>query len=690
MPIAPSSGTYPLLRRVREEMVAGLRAGSDMTADSLIARHPQLANESEAVELIFAEYTCRRDLGQPINPDLWLLLHRRWAGPLRRRMEEAGAIGQARDMPPLTATEATAVQPSEGPPADLLAPLPPLVRLERIGRGGMGTVHRAIEVALDREVALKTINGGATASRQDRLRFHREARAAGRLFHPNIVPVYAMGTFEGEDAFTMPYFPGGTLAQKLARGRIPAREAAAILALVARAVQFAHDNGIVHRDLKPSNILLDASGAPHVADFGLASLHGAGSLTRSDAAMGTSFYMAPEQARGKGVGPAADVWALGVILYEMLTGKRPFEGSFIEVCDKVRTADPIPPRQVALTAPPGLEAIALRCLVKHSGSRLGSAGELADVLERWLAGEDQPVPPPAPPPPRHAAAASLAVLVLPLLLGAMMLGPFAEAGGEEARIHDTIRQGKPATLVGAAGLPAHYRWKVEPERTPLKAAGAVPLTFRAWGPVQMELLPAVPARKYRLDAEVALPGGDPTAAAGIYVLGAERRLGPFVDHTFFGLCVAHGPEGAEVPQSGLWFYTSPGPGGAESELRRALAGPPRAAVLGAAVAGLAAAGPFAPAGAAVLLAPRPRAGWHKLSLAVSPGLVEATFDGIPAGRWAREGKEAIDVDKLWKGFHHPAPPDLRPAPAFPANGGVGLYARGCVVQIRNVVITPNP
>ena len=263
--------------------------------------------------------------------------------------------------------------------------------LEELGRGGMGVVYRARQISLGREVALKMILRGQLASKADRERFEAEARAAAKLDHAGIVPVYEVGEIDGRPYFTMKYIGGTTLAQRLTDGPLPPRETAMLLSAVAKAVEFAHQRGILHRDLKPSNILLDADNRPHVTDFGLAKqITDAASLTRTGAVLGTPAYMAPEQAAGaRGqVGPHSDVYSLGVILYAMLTGRPPFQAaSPVDTVLMVLEQDPVPPRLLNPKADRDLEMIALRCLQKPTDLRYSTAAALAKDLDAYLADE---------------------------------------------------------------------------------------------------------------------------------------------------------------------------------------------------------------------------------------------------------------------------------------------------------------
>jgi serine/threonine-protein kinase len=262
--------------------------------------------------------------------------------------------------------------------------------LEELGRGGMGVVYKARQKSLDRVVALKMILGGELATPQDLARFEAEARAAAHLEHPNIVPVYGADAWEGQAYFSMRLVEGQTLAARLARGPLRPREAVRLLAAACRAVQYAHERGILHRDLKPSNILLDREGRPHITDFGLAKrVADPAGRTASGALVGTPAYMAPEQvsARRGPLSPASDVYSLGVILYEMLTGRPPFQAaSAVDTLLLVLDQDPVRPRLLNPKVDPDLELICLKCLQKAPDLRYASAGALADDLEAFLDG----------------------------------------------------------------------------------------------------------------------------------------------------------------------------------------------------------------------------------------------------------------------------------------------------------------
>lgn len=265
--------------------------------------------------------------------------------------------------------------------------------IEEVGRGGMGIVYRALQLSLNREVAVKMILRGQFASDADRERFQAEAEAAARLDHPGIVQVFEVSELDGQPYFSMKYVEGQTLSQLLAEGPMSEKQAAKLLADVARAIHYAHRQGVLHRDLKPSNIMIDGEGQPHVTDFGLAKrVQEAESLTRTGAVLGTPAYMAPEQAAGaRGeVGPGSDVFSLGTILYQMLTGRPPFQAaSPVDTVLLLLEQDVVPPRVVNPRADRDLEMIALKCLQKPIDLRYDGAASLADDLEAYL--NDEPI-----------------------------------------------------------------------------------------------------------------------------------------------------------------------------------------------------------------------------------------------------------------------------------------------------------
>ena len=247
------------------------------------------------------------------------------------------------------------------------------------------------QVQLNRPCALKMILAGAHASPQLASRFLSEAQAIARLHHPHIVQIYSIGDANGLPYVELEYLPGGSLDRQLDGTPWKSDRAARLVEQLARAVADAHAQGIIHRDLKPANVLLSVDGTPKVSDFGLAKFLGSDSgLTGSDAIMGSPSYMAPEQAEGKTreVGPEADVYALGTILYELITGRPPFRGaSILETLEQVKTAEAVPPSRLVPRLPRDIETISLKCLQKEPAKRYRTSAALAEDLHRFQAGE---------------------------------------------------------------------------------------------------------------------------------------------------------------------------------------------------------------------------------------------------------------------------------------------------------------
>jgi serine/threonine-protein kinase len=328
-------------------------------------------------ELIRLDVCYRRGCGETPGPEDYL-----------RRFPEAEATWTAE-----TVSAAGTGSSGPRPPGTGAAPPPERIGdyeiLGELGRGGMGVVYQARQTKLDRLVALKMILAVKLPGAEER--FRAEARAVAALQHPNIVQVYEIGEHQGQPFLALEFVDGGSLAHKLGGTPLPSHDAARLVADLARAMSYAHGRQIVHRDLKPSNVLLARDGTPKIADFGLARhLEGDGDRTQTGAIVGTPSYMAPEQALGGGkqAGPAADIYALGAILYECLTGRPPFCGATpLETARQVATDDPVPPGRLHPGTPRDLNTICMKCLEKSPARRYADAGGLADDLRRFLAGE---------------------------------------------------------------------------------------------------------------------------------------------------------------------------------------------------------------------------------------------------------------------------------------------------------------
>jgi tetratricopeptide (TPR) repeat protein len=316
-------------------------------------------------------------------------------GSDRERDTDQGATGDHTPAPGLPATDLDRVNRRR----DDLRPntargwpvIPGYELLSKLGEGGMGVVFLARQTGLNRQVAVKMIRGGSQARADHFSRFRVEAEAVAQLRHHNIVQIYEIGEVDGLPYFSLELLEGGSLDDRLGGTPQPPRRAAELVATLARAVGVAHAAGIIHRDLKPSNVLYSVDGVPKVTDFGLAKRRESHSRqTESGAIMGSPSYMAPEQARGhtKDVGPAADIYALGAVLYEMLTGRPPFKGETpIETVRQVVDAEVVPPSRLAPRVPRDLETICLKCLEKDPVRRYRDASVFVEDLERFQNGE---------------------------------------------------------------------------------------------------------------------------------------------------------------------------------------------------------------------------------------------------------------------------------------------------------------
>ncbi len=438
----PRARVLPELIHVELEL--RLKAGEAARVEEYLERFPELAQQPTVVrELVAAEYR------------------------LRRRREPTLSLEQYRERFPQSADwlaqlGAERRNGAGRPPEDLPwavtrgAPSPTAVRVETIwpdvpgyevqgelGRGGMGVVYRARDVTLNRAVALKVVLAGGHTGAAERTRFLAEARAVAHLQHPNIVQLFECGEHGGLPFLTLELVPGGSLAERLAGAALPPREAARLVEQLARAVAYAHGRGVLHRDLKPANVLLAADGTPKITDFGLAKrLDDEAVRTASGAILGTPCYMAPEQTFGdsRWVGPAADVYALGAILYELLTGRPPFKAATtLETLDQVRRREPVSPRRLNPAVPRDLATVCLTCLYKEPAKRYAGAGALADDLQRWLTGRPVLARPVRWPgrvarwAKRNPAVAALGGAVfLSLLVGTVLATAFAVEAGDRA------------------------------------------------------------------------------------------------------------------------------------------------------------------------------------------------------------------------------------------------------------------
>lgn len=335
--------------------------------------------------------------------------------------------------------------------------------VEEVARGGMGVVYKARHKKLNRIAALKMILGGRFSSQDDVQRFHIEAKAAAGLDHSGIVPVYEIGEHDGQAFFAMKYIEGGSLAQNVDRFRNDPRAAVQMLAAVAKAVNHAHQRGVLHRDLKPANILIDEAGQPLITDLGLAkTTTGDSELTKTGAVLGTPSYMSPEQAQStESVTTAADIYALGAIMYELLTGQPPHKGATaFETVMSVRNNTPPAPRKLNSQVDSELELICLKCIERNPDDRYSSAAALASDLENWLAGDAISVKHPS----FRAATAQwvkqnrkFAYSVFAMLLGVVLIVPSATIifgdNSSISKVYEHFPDAEPPWFMAIEALP---------------------------------------------------------------------------------------------------------------------------------------------------------------------------------------------------------------------------------------------
>jgi eukaryotic-like serine/threonine-protein kinase len=407
-----------LCLRACAELRRRLRAGGVCSAEEVFAGCPGLGEQADfAVEVIYTEFVATEELGHGRPPEAWYWRFPQFRDRLERLFQVHAQLGAI-----------TPPEISSGQPRDLREKhVAGYEILEELGRGGMGVVYLARQSQLGRLVAIKMVLAGAHADPLHANRFLAEAKAVARLHHPNIVQIFEVGEHEGCPFLALEYVEGGSLDKHQHGEPLAQQVAAALVETLARAIHHAHENGIVHRDLKPANILLqkvdnrqhtvdsramvERAGtsetsnlptgycllttvySPKITDFGLAKdLADENGLTRTGAVLGTPSYMAPEQARGgnQGVGPRTDVYSLGAILYELLTGRPPFKGdSAMEILEQVRHLEPISVRRLQPKIAQDLETITHKCLNKEPGHRYGTALALAEDLARFLA--DEPI-----------------------------------------------------------------------------------------------------------------------------------------------------------------------------------------------------------------------------------------------------------------------------------------------------------
>lgn len=582
---------------------------------------------------------------------------------------------------PLTVPKSGSAGSDTGPregDEGFLAPFGKYELLEVIARGGMGIVYRARDPELGRVVALKTMRTDPTAASDEQVeRFRREAQAIAQLNHRHIVPVFEFGVQEGTAYFAMAYVPGGSLAQERQEYRADPRKAAEVMEKVARAVDHAHQHGILHRDLKPSNILLDEDGEPLVADFGLAKFLGTDTdLTQTGNVLGTLHYMSPEQVNGihSQLGPASDVWALGVMLFELLAGQRPFRGEGREeIFRKILHDEPPSPRQARPGLDRGLEVIIGKCLAKDPARRYASAAELADDLGRWQRGEPLRARPEGwyqrmlrrfrRHPTLTAVGTLLSAFALVLLAILSVTGLTQPRAGDWKFLKAELQARRPVDLIGTEGVPKDYRFLAGASKFADRPAHGAPFTLQGAerSLSMLELLDAPPVATYRIRAQLRSPNTR-LGEAGVFLALARR---PTIEGTELWYCAAGADYSAGMVRLKLCRASD----------NRQLSNLDR---------------PGSMFHQVMLLDCRPNAPLtqddsHEIAVEVTPTNFTLVWDGKRIG-----GIAGAAVAATWTGPLLPGlPPVLVAAvPPFPASGGMGIYTLGGSASFRRVVVEP--
>jgi eukaryotic-like serine/threonine-protein kinase len=384
-----------LVARLCDDQVRRWNLGQRVPAEAYLAQCPRLDHDGEAAfELIYGEFLLREHLGDAPTTEEFSWRFPWFAARFARQLELHGILNSEVSGPQTivrSGARGIAGEKKTGDPNRSVAPGYEI--LGELGRGGMGIVYKAWQVSLKRVVALKVIRAGAHTDADAAARFHAEAEASARFQHPNIVQVFEVGENEESAYLVLEYVSGGGLDRKLSGSLQDPGVSAKLIESLARAIHYAHRRGIVHRDLKPANVLLTEDGIPKITDFGLAKLlERDDGLTNVGELLGTPSYMAPEQVKGtsRQITPATDVYALGAILYEMLTGRPPFKGTTpLSTLEQVSSQEPLTPSKIQRHTPRDLETICLKCLQKDPRRRYATADLLADDLRRFL--DRQPI-----------------------------------------------------------------------------------------------------------------------------------------------------------------------------------------------------------------------------------------------------------------------------------------------------------
>jgi serine/threonine-protein kinase len=656
-----AKGPEAWLRQAQSELERRIHAGDDCRAEEFFARCPALAESADlAIDLIYAEFTARCDTGPPPDRGEYYRRFPAW----RRELERQFAVDEVLQEP--LEVRVLHITGADGVAEEYHV-------LSEVCNNRTGSVVKARHVRLDRVVAVKTCPAGDAA---DAAWFHAGAQAQARLQHPNILPVFAVGeSAEGLPCFAMAFAEGGSLAQRIDGKPQPPAEAVRVVRTLAEAMGYAHDEGVVHRDLKPANVVLSADGTVQVTDFGLARrLDAPGGQSKTGDLLGTPPYMAPEQAVGRtrDVGPLSDVYALGAILYELLTGRPPFQGkTVVETLQHVVKRPPVRPRRLQRGVPRALESICLKCLEKRPRRRYASARALADDLRRWEQGQrpraHAPFARAARFLRRHAVPVAVLAVLLTAAATASLAGYLSHPERAWERIARQLGENGEVTLIGATGPPSYRTWEAVGDgrqKEQLAADGTFQITSERGCLLCLVRDPQHP--RYRLRATI-------RHDQSFWKLSSR-----------VGVYFAYGPWTAADPDPcyGVVMFdgceTSMLPRGSPVEMMLCRLKAPESTVPRTA---------GRPAYIPVLWKAQPD--WFQLTVDIAPEQVRIAIcrDGDPAdkSRTTEVSWQIIQKERA-KLFRDVLAPDL--ADAY--RGALGLYVVNGTASFRNVVVTPNP